>query len=81
MAPWLTNPTSNHEVCRFDLRPPSVGWGSGVAVSYGVGQRHSDLALLWLWRRPATYTMGAATVGTPRFKINKAALNLIFSFL
>ena len=29
-------------------------WGSGVAMSCGVGQRRSsDLALLWLWRRPA----------------------------
>ena len=31
-----------------------MGWGSGVAVSSGVGRRHSlDPALLWLWRRPA----------------------------
>ena len=30
------------------------GWGSGVAVSCGVGRRCvSDLALLWLWCRPA----------------------------
>ena len=28
-------------------------WGSGVAVSCGVGQRHgSDPVLLWLWCRP-----------------------------
>ena len=27
-----------------------MGYGSGVAVSCGVGSRHSlDLALLWLW--------------------------------
>ena len=32
--------------------PCSVGEGSGVAVSYGVGHRRgSDPALLWLWRR------------------------------
>ena len=38
-----------------DPWPGSVGWGSGVAVvSCGVGHRSSsDLALLWLWCRPA----------------------------
>ena len=36
------------------LRVRSLGQGSGVAVSCGVGHRHgSDLALLWLWCRPA----------------------------
>ena len=31
-----------------------MGYGSSVAVSCGVGRRRSsDLALLWLWRRPA----------------------------
>ena len=30
-----------------------MGWGSGVAVSCGVGRRHgSDPMLLWLWCRP-----------------------------
>ena len=34
--------------------PCLVGWGSGVAVSCAVGRRCGlDLALLWLWRRPA----------------------------
>ena len=29
-----------------------MGYGSGVAVSCGVGRRHgSDPALLWLWHR------------------------------
>ena len=38
----------------FNLWPPSVGEGSGIAVSCGVGRRHgSDLALLWLWCRVA----------------------------
>ena len=37
----------------MDPWPCSMGWGSGVAVSCGVGCRHGlDLALLWLWRRP-----------------------------
>ena len=32
----------------------SVGEGSGVTKSCGVGHRHgSDPALLWLWHRPA----------------------------
>ena len=36
----------------FDPWPSSLGWGSGIAWSYGVGHRHSlDLALLWLWCR------------------------------
>ena len=31
-----------------------MGYGSGVVMSCGVGLRHGlDLALLWLWRRPA----------------------------
>ena len=39
---------------QFDLWPRSVGYGSSVAVSSGVGCRHgSDLALLWLWHRLA----------------------------
>ena len=39
--------------CRFDSWPHSVCWGSGVAVSCGVGcGRGSDPELLWLWRRP-----------------------------
>ena len=40
-----TNPTSIHEDW-----PCSVGQGSGVAVSCGVGRRcGSDPKLLWLW--------------------------------
>ena len=43
--------TSTHE---DDPWPPSVGQGSSVAMSCGVGlRRGSDLALLWLWCRPA----------------------------
>ena len=38
----------------FDPWPRSVGKGSGIAVSRDIGHRYgSDLALLWLWRRPA----------------------------
>ena len=40
--------------CRFDPWSCSVGWGSGVAMSCGVGHRHgSDPALLWLRHRQA----------------------------
>jgi len=37
-----------------------MGWGSGIAVSYGVGHRRgSDPKLLWLWHRPeATAPIG-----------------------
>ena len=64
----------------FDPWPLSVGEGSGVAMSCGVGcRRGSDPVLLWLWRRPAAkalirplaweppYTAGAAL----KKKINK----------
>ena len=41
--------------CRFNPWPCSVGWGSGIAMSYGVGRRCSSdpEKLLWLWCRPA----------------------------
>ena len=38
----------------FNLWPHSVGWRSGIAVICGVGRRGGlDLALLWLWCKPA----------------------------
>ena len=38
--------------------PPSVGWGSGVAVSCGVGLRcGSDPKLLWLWCKPTAVAL------------------------
>ena len=40
--------------CGFDPWPCSVGWGSDIAVSCGVGCRcGSDPMLLWLWSRSA----------------------------
>ena len=84
MAQWLTNPTRNHEVA--GSVPALAQWakGSGVAVSCGVGcRRSSDLALLWLWRRPVATApirplaweppcaSGAAQEMAKRQKINK----------
>ena len=55
-----TNLTRNHEVAGIDPWPRSVGQGSGIAVSCGVGHRRSsDLALPWLWHRLAA----AAPIG------------------
>ena len=47
---WLIrNESDQHPCrCRFDPWPCSVGQGSGVAISYGVGHRcGSDPLLLW----------------------------------
>ena len=42
----------------FNLWPHSVGWRSGIAVICGVGRRGGlDLALLWLWCKPAAIAL------------------------
>ena len=64
---WKQN-ESNQEPrgCRFDPWPRSVGWRSCVAMSCGVGCRHGlDLALLWLWCRPAA----AAPIRPPAWEL------------
>ena len=44
--------------CRFDPWPLSVGWGSSVTMSCGVGHRCGlDLPLLRLWYRPAAVAL------------------------
>ena len=48
------SPTKNHEVAGSIPGLAQVGQVSGVAMSWGVGQRWgSDLMWLWLWRRLA----------------------------
>ena len=54
---WLsiTNPIRNHEDAVSIPSLYSVGLGSSVAVSFGIGRpRGWNLVLLWLWHRPAT---------------------------
>ena len=54
MAQWFTNPARNLEVAGFDPWPCSVGQGSSIAVSCGVGRRCGlDPELQWLWRKSA----------------------------
>ena len=52
--------------CGFDPWPCSVGWGSGVAMSCGIGCRRGlDLVLMWLWHRPtATAPIRPPSLGT-----------------
>ena len=52
---WCTGNKSEQypRECGFYPWPHSVGWGSGIALTYGVGCKHGlDPELLWLWRRP-----------------------------
>ena len=54
MAQWLATPTRHHEV--VGSIPGLTPWvkDPSIAMSCGVGRRRGwDLALLWLWCRPA----------------------------
>ena len=57
---WYSGNESDQypERCGFHPWPRSVGPGSTIAVSCGVGHRcGSDLMLLWLWHRPAVVAL------------------------
>ena len=59
--------------CGFNPWPRSVDWGSGIAVSCGVGYRHgSDLVLLWLWRRPVVTTPIRPLAWEPPYAVGAA---------
>ena len=61
---------TNPQGWRFDPWPCSVGRGSGIAVNYGVGHRHSlDPMLLWLWCRLAA----VAQIGPLAWELPRAA--------
>ena len=50
----IENPTRNHEVVGSIPGPAQWVKHPSVAMSCGIGCRHGqDLALLWLWYRPA----------------------------
>ena len=51
----------------------SVGQGSGIAVSCGVGCRHGlDPALLWLWYRPTATAPITPLAGEPPYATGAA---------
>ena len=50
-----------------------MGWGSGVAVSCGVGcRRSSDPVLLWLWLRPVATALIRPPAWEPPFPMGAA---------
>ena len=60
---------------RFDPWPRSVGRGSGVAVSCGVGHRRSldpVLLWLWLWHRPAAAALIQPLAWEPPYAVGVA---------
>ena len=53
-----------------------MGWGSGIAVSYGVGlRRGSDPTLLWLWRRPVATALIRPLAWEPPYAAGAAQRN------
>ena len=62
MAQWLTNPTGNHEV---------------LGSIPGLTQWVKDLALLWLWHRPAAVTLILPLVWEPPYAMGAAHKGLV----
>ena len=57
----------------FGPWPRSVGWGSGVAMSCGVGRRcYLDPMLLWLWHRPVATALIRPLVWEPPYAVGAA---------
>ena len=50
-----------------------MDYGSSVAVSCGVGRRQgSELAMLWLWRRPAATALIGPLAWEPPYAVGAA---------
>ena len=84
MAQWLTNPTRNNEVSDSI---PALAWWLGIQCCCELWcewQTCLDLALLWLWYRPAAweppYATGGALEKTKKKKEKKRKL-LVPQFL
>ena len=53
---------------QHSLREITVGYGSSVVVSCGVGcKRGSDLVLLWLWGRPTAAALTPSLAWEPPY--------------
>ena len=88
MVQWFKNPTAEgfQRVAQQVKNPNSIQedavsisgliyWvkGCGIALRCGVGRRHgSDLALLWLWHRPAATALIRLLAWEPSYAAGSA---------